>query len=217
MIGIYLITNIQNGMRYVGQSRHIEKRFIQHMVDDKKLNTKLGKDIQEYGAKNFTLTILEECDLKELDNKERFWINKLNTYPNEYNMTPGGRDQVCDLNKLRAIPSKEVVKFWQLGFSISEIQKHFKKSCTNTIKNQLIEEGYSLEEIEKRGQQKRRNQRISKSVCQYNLKGEFIAEFPSLNEAGRATNISSQNIGAVCRGKRMTAGGFIWKYKNLCN
>ena len=36
MVGIYCITNIQNGKRYVGQSRNIEKRFKQHLIDDKK-------------------------------------------------------------------------------------------------------------------------------------------------------------------------------------
>ena len=212
MIGIYCITNIQNGMRYVGQSRNIEKRFGEHLRDDVKLKTRLGRAIREYGSKNFALTILEECEVKELDEKERKWIKELNTFPNEYNMTPGGRDQVYDLDKLRAIPTEEVVKLWEQGFNVSQIMKKYGKSCTNTIKNQLIEEGYKQEDIENRGRLSRAK-RTSKVVQQYNLQGEFIAEYYSLNEAGRATNTTSQNIGKVCKGTRATAGGFIWKYK----
>lgn len=212
MIGIYCITNIQNGMRYIGQSRNIEKRFGEHFRDDIKLKTKLGEAIREYGPKNFALTILEECKIEELDEKERKWIKELNTYPNEYNMTVGGRDQVCDLDKLRAIPTEEVIKLWEQGLSISQIMKRHGKSCTNTIKNQLLEKGYKQEDIEKRGKLARAKG-TSKIVQQYSLQGDFIAEYYSLNEAGRATNISSQNIGKVCKGIRPTAGGFIWKYK----
>ena len=40
-------------MRYVGQSRNIEKRFEEHLRDDVKLKTRLGRAIREYGSKNF--------------------------------------------------------------------------------------------------------------------------------------------------------------------
>ena len=58
---------------------------------------------------------------------------------------------------------------------------------------------------------------IKKAVIQYDLKGNFIAEYPSYREAQRQTGISA--IDVVCRGdrqkgrKQKTAGGFIWKYK----
>lgn len=212
MIGIYCITNTKNGMRYVGQSRNIEKRFVEHLRDDIKLKTKLGEAIREYGIHNFTLNILEECKIEELDIKERKWIKELNTFPNEYNMTSGGRDQVCDLNKIRAIPSEEVVKLWEEGLTIKQIQQRFGRSCTNTIKNQLLESGFDLKEIEARGKIARAKG-TSKIVQQYSIQGEFIAEYYSLNEAKRITNISSQNIGKVCKGERATAGGYVWKYK----
>lgn len=43
---------------------------------------------------------------------------------------------------------------------------------------------------------------------QLNQNGEIIKVFKSLNEAGRELNISSQNIGKVCKGIRGSAGGF---------
>ena len=45
-------------------------------------------------------------------------------------------------------------------------------------------------------------------------RGLFRFDFyiPSLNEAGRELNISSQNIGKVCKGIRSSAGRFKWKY-----
>lgn len=51
-----------------------------------------------------------------------------------------------------------------------------------------------------------------KAVMQFSKKGEFIAEYFSTQEAKRETGIS--HIDTCCRGKRKTAGGYIWRYKD---
>lgn len=52
-----------------------------------------------------------------------------------------------------------------------------------------------------------------KPVIQYDMDGNEIARFRGQNEAGRMTGISGANISQVCRHKRKTAGGFIWRYE----
>lgn len=52
----------------------------------------------------------------------------------------------------------------------------------------------------------------SKAVIQYTTKGVFIGEYPSIKEAERVTGISKSHICKVCRGKRKTAGGYLWLY-----
>lgn len=52
------------------------------------------------------------------------------------------------------------------------------------------------------------------SVCQYSRSGLLINTFSSLSDAERETGIVLANISSVCKGKRNTAGGYIWKYKN---
>lgn len=49
-------------------------------------------------------------------------------------------------------------------------------------------------------------------VNQYDLQGNFIKSYPSIQEAREATGIN--NIGKVCRGEYKTAGNFIWRYAN---
>ena len=51
-----------------------------------------------------------------------------------------------------------------------------------------------------------------KRILQYDLKGNFIREWESISIAKRILKISA-HIGCCCSGKRKTAGGFIWKYK----
>ena len=55
-----------------------------------------------------------------------------------------------------------------------------------------------------------------KAVLQYSIDGRFIKEWPSATDAslGLGLNIIA-GIGMVCKGKRKTAGGFIWKYKEV--
>ena len=54
---------------------------------------------------------------------------------------------------------------------------------------------------------------LSKPVVQYTTDGVFMAEYSSIHEAGRITGIAYQNIYKVCRGKRKTAGGYLWLYE----
>ena len=51
-------------------------------------------------------------------------------------------------------------------------------------------------------------------VIQYELVSSFIREFDSIKEASEALNISSQGISRLCKGKRRSIGGYIFKYKN---
>ena len=49
-------------------------------------------------------------------------------------------------------------------------------------------------------------------VDQYDLDGNLIKEWYSMNEASRTLNLIQQNISKCCHGKRNTVGGFKWKF-----
>ena len=53
----------------------------------------------------------------------------------------------------------------------------------------------------------------NKAIIQYDLKGNFIKEFHSINEASRVMKCDDSLIGRVCKNKTKTAKGFKWKYK----
>ena len=57
---------------------------------------------------------------------------------------------------------------------------------------------------------------VSKKVYQYNLKGEFLKEFPSCTQAGRELNfISFRKIGLAARGLRGQSANFMWSYEKV--
>lgn len=59
----------------------------------------------------------------------------------------------------------------------------------------------------------RGGKKIGKKILQYNKNGELIREWESIKEATEKLHICS--IGKNCRGKSKTAGGFIWKFKEV--
>lgn len=52
----------------------------------------------------------------------------------------------------------------------------------------------------------------AKPVCQYDYDGSLINRFASANEAEREVGLSSSFIGACCKGKYTTGGGYLWAY-----
>lgn len=52
-----------------------------------------------------------------------------------------------------------------------------------------------------------------KAVIQMDIKGNYIAEFPSAAAAGRALKLDSSGIAKVCRGVYSSCGGYLFKYK----
>lgn len=90
MIGIYIITNLITGKRYIGQSIDIARRFHDHRCISHESNRHLKYALAKYGKENFKYEILEECAESELDEKERYYIEKMQP---EY-MTNGGQDSL---------------------------------------------------------------------------------------------------------------------------
>lgn len=56
-----------------------------------------------------------------------------------------------------------------------------------------------------------------KPVLQYDIYGNFIAEYAGVLEAGEICNIWKGGISSVLKGKQKTAGGYICKYKEDSN
>ena len=56
------------------------------------------------------------------------------------------------------------------------------------------------------------NIHFSKEIQQLE-NGQVLATYPSIKEAERITGINNSNISQVCQGKRKTAGGYQWRYK----
>ena len=94
-VGIYKITNIKNNKVYIGQSVKLSARKNGHINSLKKQqhhNPLLQLAFNKYGQKSFIFEILEECEIDQLDEKERFWISFFDSTNRDYgyNFESGG-------------------------------------------------------------------------------------------------------------------------------
>jgi group I intron endonuclease len=89
--GIYAITNSLNNKRYIGSSANIFHRLKEHrylLQKNKHTNGKLQNAWNKYGGEIFLFNILEMIPINKLIKKEQYWIDKINSVKNGYNIRP---------------------------------------------------------------------------------------------------------------------------------
>ena len=111
MIGIYKITNKINNKFYIGQSKNVKRRIIEHKCVYHETNKSLKAAYKKYGIENFDFEILEQCDLEKLNEREKYWIKELKP---QYNRTTGGDGSPnhCVDEKTRQILKQKGKEFW---------------------------------------------------------------------------------------------------------
>jgi len=91
---IYCWKNKTNGKRYIGQTFHEEKRKQSHIQLSRKKYGGLSSfhtALREEGVENFVYEVLFRCEIENkevlqniLDDKEKYYIEKYNSYLTEY-------------------------------------------------------------------------------------------------------------------------------------
>ena len=123
---IYKITNLFNGKIYVGQTiKTLAERIAQHKCGD----LYIDRAIKTYGIKFFKAEVIEKCaNLEELNKREKFWIEKLNSkYPNAYNHTDG--DAGWNFNNTKWKNVRQVI----IDDKTGEIEGYFSKSSKKLV------------------------------------------------------------------------------------
>lgn len=72
MHGIYIITS-PTGRNYVGQSVNINQRWMHYRLGDCKDQPKLYNSFIKYGVENHKFSVIEECKIEILTERERYW------------------------------------------------------------------------------------------------------------------------------------------------
>lgn len=115
--GIYIIKNTINQLIYIGQSVNIKARFWAHQQSAKNTKaqdhyTQIHMAMYQLGYKNFYYEVLEECSIDLLDERERYYIAKYDSYEHGYNMTLGGEGNKYETNgrAILTLPQVEEIR-----------------------------------------------------------------------------------------------------------
>ncbi len=209
---IYCITNLINNKKYIGKTvQDISERFNEHCRDSKKQRCNkrpLYNAMNKYGIESFIIEKLIECPNDKLDEYEKYYIKKFNTYGhNGYNATKGGDGTILyDYNR--------IIETYKLGYNIQECADIY--SCSrDTVKKILKSNNIPIRHI-----------RCGcctepKCVMQYSIDNKFIQKFNSItlaahwlvdNNYAKTYNTGVKTHISLCmRGKSKSAYNFIWK------
>jgi group I intron endonuclease len=94
--GIYGIRNLLNGKSYVGSAIDLYNRWSVHRTRLKQgnhHNKHLQNAWNKYGEDAFVFEVLESCSgsVDDLECREQFWMDKLDSVRNGYNLAPTAR------------------------------------------------------------------------------------------------------------------------------
>ena len=134
MIGIYKITDKDNPQNfYIGKAVDIKRRFDEHKTKTYE-QSRIPFDgyIKERGKDNFLYEILEECNIEDLNNKEKYWIEKLNATESG-NIFSGGQSDVIGENNPNAKLTEEDVKIIRQAYNNHCKQKDIYKQFEDKI------------------------------------------------------------------------------------
>ena len=123
---IYCITNLDNGKRYVGQTKNLVRRKKQHFTEaPKRCDHPMARAVRKYGRENFEIKVVEECDDSVVDERERYWIAVYRTteYDFGYNCEDGGN--ACkSLSEETKHKISESRKRWWISLSEDERESY---------------------------------------------------------------------------------------------
>lgn len=227
---VYCYTS-PSGKRYIGQTRTTLKERVRKDAKGYKHCPAFFNAIKKYGWDNFSVEILAEVPYENLNETEAQYILYFNTTdPNYgYNIITEYSNFLSDMNRI-PVYSYDIITgaFMEEYPSIAEAERaigahHGSIRRVLNLKNRRLhnrmwrtEKFDSIEPLENT------KQKNSISVFLYDSNsGDFLAEFPSIREAARATGYNRCTIqehvnrGHVVKGKKHTFRSF--KVENLYN
>lgn len=190
--GIYIIINKVNNKSYIGSAFNLNRRRYMHIYDlvkDKHHSPRLQNAWNKYGKESFEFKVIEHCDKEDCIKREQYYLDLYKPY---YNICLNAQ------NRSGVKASKETLEKMSIGIKNA---RGWEKSIN----------------VRREGLIKFNKETKSKAIIQFTKDGQFIREFNSIREAGESLGLPPTkytNISAVCKNKRKTMKGYIWKYKN---
>ena len=245
-IGIYSITHIESGKRYIGKSVNVEARLIQHKSNltsveyrPKAVNRHLYCAVQKHGWSAFRVEILERFDIVDelvIAERELFWMDHFNTIDRDkgFNLRRDSstsmlvhsetRKRLSELFKGAGNPNHGNHWSDEKKQKMSEIKKAQHASGDVYTSDWKKRQGVAISKMWKTNfvAKSAMALKISKlkqryKFTQYQLTGEVVRTWNTVKEIVEANpGYKWQNIYSVCNGYKPTYMGYVWKKEPLC-
>lgn len=222
MIGIYKITS-PTGRVYIGQSIDIEKRRQKYILLNCKGQTRLYASIQKHSFIEHTFEVVEECTVKELNTRERYWqetynvLGELglncrltNTSDRSGYLSENTKLKISNSNKGKTFSeeSRKKMSESQTGKQLSEKTR---KKMSETRKGKP---GHSLRKGKKHSEESKNKMSISRTLYRnigcYTLEGILIKVYTVLKDV-ELDGFVKVNVSRCLQGCRKSHKKLVWK------
>ena len=200
--GIYCIENLANGKKYVGLSIDINRRWSCHIskLDN---NCHINKHLQSawnnYGKDNFKFNIIEICNKDIINEREIYWIDKLEAFKNGYNNTIGGEGTFgYKLSKAHKAIISESLRHRKIS---DKTREKYSNHMISQFNDELFLKAYH----------KSMDSRKT-PINAYNSNCELISTYPDIHSAAKDLNVEATNICKVLKHIFKTCGGYTFTY-----
>lgn len=207
---IYMFRNPDNDKCYIGKTINLKERIYRHKTITATKHTKFGCAIKKYGLDFFEFSIL--ITIKRIDdrivmtsilnNLEKYFIKKFNSYNCGYNSTVGGDGteyyRVSEETKLKISESHKKNMTPERYTRLYNALKSYGKM--GVIDQETIDKAHIA--------RRRKIQQCSKE-------GVVINTYSSIREAARnlgKTRSAENNIILACKKRIPYYLGFVWQY-----
>lgn len=220
MLGqVYCIKNTITNQRYIGITKYSFKKRYGNRVDwwnASSINIKVKNSVAIYGHQNFKVTILEECRVEELAEREIFYIKKFNSlHPSGFNLTSGGNH-----NYFISEESRDKNRQAHLG---KPAWNKGKKLCKEHVENYKLSLKRRIESGEYKPWNKgKKTGRPSELAIENSAKahmkpvscyknGVLVKTYSSLKET-QTDGFNPAQVCLVCKGKGKSHRGYTFSY-----
>lgn len=235
--GIYKIVN-PKGKVYIGQSVDLYRR-LKHYFEPKsaKNQTILKNSFQKYDVNKHIFSIIEECDIEELNERERYWQEfylelTLNCRITQSSDKSGYCSDITKINISNGLKlsgksyqhfKKKIYQYSTDGLFIKEFESlrdaaRFLNCNISTISKSIKKDSknksacgflWSYDKLIKHEGSFGQN-----TICilQCNINGDSLKKWASICLAARELKLSKSGIIRCCKGKQKQCGGFTFKY-----
>lgn len=228
--GIYVIINIKNGKVYIGKTKNLKRRWVEHQRELNKNhhhNQHLQAAWNKYGAKAFQFKILEHCSIDQLNEREKNHIPFYRARGLAYNLKDGGegganpseetRRKLSAAGRNRSEATLRRMSEIHKGISPSE---ETRRKLSQALKGRTTSEE-TRHKLSAANKGKRRNvgreinEITKKKIAEANAK-YFIVTSPEgieftikgLNRFCRENNLSPSNMSKIANGKQSLHKGW---------
>ena len=239
---IYKIENIINNKVYIGQTtqkrgfkdrycregqgvERVYKSYLYNKEHNRSYNIHLFRAIEKYGFDAFIVDEVYDValSLKELNDKEKLYIEQFNSFYNGYNYTLGGdgmfgypalsgKDNKYSMRVCQISPDNKLVKIWD---SLGDVKREFGISggaisnvCSNRKETScgfvwVYEKDYDPNKDYSRTPKTRGGgAHTNKPILLLDSNNIIMQEFSSAVEVSAILGISKQEVSRICKHQR---------------